>query len=126
MVWAWLGGGAVTQFLGGVSAQAQRRWPLPWSRELLGESREEEKGGLGLLAWLEYALSQGCWNLFSGDTEVLLGAEREGIPDGQGVGRVSLWSLWIKVLTARVSKEFEYGLWSLLLKKRMPLLTHFY
>ena len=65
--WGW---GAVTQFLGGVSALLRGDNPCLGLGELLGEECGEERGGLGLLAWLEYVLSQRCWNLVSGDTEV--------------------------------------------------------
>lgn len=68
-MWAWQGvgggGGAVTQFLGGVSALLSGDSPCLGLGELLGEECEEERGGLGLLAWLDYVLSQGCLNLRS-------------------------------------------------------------
>lgn len=94
-MWAWQGvgggGGAVTQFLGGVSALLSGDSPCLGLGELLGEECEEERGGLGLLAWLDYVLSQGCLNLRSTLPFSLWGAE-ESVPYSLGVWRVSLWS----------------------------------
>lgn len=85
------GGGAVTQFLGGVSALLSGDSPCLGLGELLGEECEEARGGLGLLAWLDYVLSQGCLNLRSTLPFSLWGAE-ESVPYSLGVWRVSLWS----------------------------------
>lgn len=43
MVWAWLGGGAVTQYLGGVPALLRGGSPCLGLGELLGEEYGEEK-----------------------------------------------------------------------------------